>query len=99
MDAERNTLQPQLLPVADLTAENLAALIRDMDMEPGWYPAGELYGWYLGMAKEADLKPVSQKIFGTRLRELGYRVAARRVAGRHARCWFIPRHAIRSAQS
>lgn len=86
-----------MVPIADLTPENLKALIRDMDAEPGWYTSAALYGWYEGMASESGLEPVSQKKFGMVLRELGFRNALRRSAGQPARCWFIPRHAIRSA--
>ena len=87
-----------MVPIADLTPENLKALIRDMDAEPGWYTSAALYGWYTGMARESELEPVTQKKFGMVLRELGFRNALRRSAGQPARCWFIPRHAIRSAQ-
>jgi hypothetical protein len=85
------------VPVADLTPENLGRLIKDMAAEPGWYTSAHLYGWYSGMAEEAGLEAVSQKKFGMVLKELGFRASTRRVGGANARCWFLPRHAIRTA--
>lgn len=92
-------LQPRMVAVADLTTENLQAMIRDMNAQPGWHTAADLYAWYTGMAREAELEPVSQKKFGMVMRELGFRARVVRIpGGPAARCWFIPRHAIRAAQ-
>lgn len=85
-------LRPRL--VADLTPENLKTIVEDIG-GPGWYTSASLYGWYVGMAREGGLEPVSQRKFGGVLREMGYRTAIRRVDGKHARCWFITRRAIR----
>jgi hypothetical protein len=98
METEHGTLRPRLVPVADLTPENLGLMIKDMEAEPGWYTSAHLYAWYTGMAREAELEPVSQKKFGMVLKALGFRASTRRVDGANARCWFLPRHAIRAAQ-
>jgi len=98
---ERNSaaLRPRLVAVADLTKENLQAMIRDMDAQPGWHLAADLYAWYESMAREAELAPVSRKKFGMVMAELGFRSSVRRVGGQPGRrCWFLPRHAIRAAQ-
>lgn len=97
MKAEQSTLRP--VPLADLTKENLQAMLRDMDAQPGWYSSADLYTWYESMAREASLKAVTRKRFGTVMGQLGFRKSVRRVDGKHTRCWFIPRHAIRAAQA
>ena len=93
METEPQTLRPR--PIADLTPENLKILVDDMGAEPGWYTSASLYGWYLGMCKEAGLEPVTQKKFGMVLRELGYRTQVRRTDGTTARCWYLTRRAAR----
>jgi hypothetical protein len=95
MSAEPGQLLPRLVPVADLTPENLQTLINDMGTGPGWYTSAHLYAWYAAMAREAKLEPVSQKRFGMVLRELGYRSAIRRVDGKGARSWYLTRRAER----
>jgi hypothetical protein len=90
-----NALQPQVRPIADLTPENLRALLLDMGSGPGWYASAALYRWYVGMAQEEKLEPVSQRAFGGTLRALGYRSATRRVGGKNTRCWFLPKSALR----
>jgi hypothetical protein len=81
--------------LADLTPESLRILMEDMGAEPGWYSSADLYTWYVGMCAEDELEPVTQRMFGGTLRSLGYRSAIRRVGGKHARCWFITRRALR----
>ena len=84
--------------VAGLTARNLAALVQDMGVEPGWRAAADLYRWYVGMCRERDLEPPSARSFGVALKALGYRAAIRRDPsqdGKHARCWFLTRRAWR----
>jgi hypothetical protein len=99
MESDNTTLRPRMVAVADLTKENLQAMLRDMDAQPGWHLASDLYAWYEGMAREAGLAAVSRKKFGMVLAELGFRSSTRRVGGRPGRrCWFLPRHAIRAAQ-
>lgn len=80
--------------LAELTPENLKILIQDIG-GPGYYASADLYRWYVGMAKEGDMEPVSQRKFGGVLRELGYRSVVRRVEGKPTRCWFITRKAVR----
>lgn len=98
METEPGVLRPRLIPVADLTPENLAKLIKDMGAEPGWYASSHLYTWYAGMAEEAGLTPVSKKMFGTVLKQLKFRSSVRRVDSKNTRCWFLPQHQIRAAQ-
>jgi hypothetical protein len=99
MESDSTALRPRMVAVADLTKENLQAMLRDMDAQPGWHLAADLYTWYESMAREAELTPVSRKKFGMVLAELGFRSATRRVGGQPGRrCWFLPRHAIRAAQ-
>lgn len=95
METEPGTLRPRLVPVADLTPDNLRALIEDMGRGAGWYTSADLYEWYEGMAAEAKLEPVTKKKFGMVLGELGYRSAIRRVDGKGARCWFLTKRAER----
>ena len=97
MNTEPGTLQPRLVPVADLNAENLQALINDMGTGPGWYTSAHLYAWYTAMAREAELEPVTKKRFGTVLGELGYQSATRRVGGKPARSWYLTRRAEHGA--
>lgn len=95
METEPGTLRPRLVPVADLTPDNLRALIEDMGRGPGWYTSADLYAWYADMAREGELEPVTKKKFGMVLGELGYQNAIRRVGGKGARSWFITRRAER----
>lgn len=81
--------------VADLSPDNLRAVLEDMGRGPGWYTSADLYAWYVSMASEDNLDPVTRKKFGATLRSLGYRSATRRVDGRHSRSWFITRRALR----
>lgn len=83
--------------IAELTPENLKTLVEDIG-GPGWYAAGDLYRWYVGMCREDDLEPVTKKKFGTVLKAMGYQSKVRRVAGQNARCWFITRRAVREVQ-
>lgn len=83
-------------PIADLTPENLKAVLADMERGPGWYTSADLYRWYAAMAREAELDPVSPKRFGMVLGELGYRRQIRRVNGSNARCWFLSARAFRA---
>jgi phage/plasmid-associated DNA primase len=88
-------LQPRR--IAELTPENLKTLVEDIG-GPGWYPAGDLYRWYVGMCREDGLEPVSKKKFGMVLKAMGYQTKTRRVAGQNARCWLITRRAVREVQ-
>ena len=90
-------LQPRRL--ADLTPENLQRLMADIGTGPGWYTSAELYTWYAGMCSADNLEPVTHRAFGGVLRDLGYKSAIRRVDGKHARCWFITRRALRAGAS
>ena len=80
--------------LADLTPENLRALIEDIG-GPGTYTSAELYRWYVAMAKEDDLEPVTHRKFGGVLTELGYKRLTRVIDGHRVRCWFITRRATR----
>lgn len=86
-------LEPRKL--ADLTPDNLRRVLEDMGQGPGWYTSAALYDWYASMCTEDDLEPVTKRMFGGVLRGMGYRSATRRVDGKHARCWFITRRALR----
>lgn len=97
------TEPPTIRPTgrADLTPENLRAVLEDMGRGPGWYTSADLYNWYTGMVAEEGLEPVSKKKFGATLAELGYKRAFRRdpaQGGKHARSWFITRRALREGQ-
>jgi hypothetical protein len=94
METER-TLRPR--PIADLTPENLRTIVEDIG-GPGWYTSAALYAWYVGMCQEEKLEPVTHRKFGGVLRELGYKTSIRRVAGKHSRCWFITRRALREGE-
>jgi len=98
METEPGALRPRLVPVADLTTDNLQTLINDMGRGAGWYTSADLYDWYASMAREAELEPVTKKKFGMVLRELGYRSTIRRVDGKGARCWFISARAARGQE-
>jgi hypothetical protein len=98
METEPGSLRPRLVPVADLTTDNLQALIVDMGRGPGWYTSADLYDWYVAMARESELEPVTKKKFGMVLGELGFRSAIRRKDGRPARSWFISARAERGQE-
>ena len=85
-------LRPRKL--ADITPENLKELINDIG-GPGTYPSADLYRWYVGMCREDDLEPVTKRMFGGALRQLGYRSVVRRVCGQPVRCWVISNRAVR----
>lgn len=99
MDPDEGLLRPQIRPVAELTPDNLRRLLEDMDSGPGLYTSADLYRWYVGMAKEAKLEPVSHRRFGGVLRELGYQSKHQRVNGVISRCWFISKRAFRGGAS
>ena len=88
-------LQPRTVPIADLTLENLKIFVTGMNLEPGYYSAADLHGWYVTMARDADLEPINKKEFGASLKALGYRSSIRRTGGVPARCWFLSRRAWR----
>jgi hypothetical protein len=68
----------------------------DMGTGAGWYTSAELYAWYVGLARENNLEPITQRTFGGALRAMEYTSAIRRWDGNHARCWFISRRALRA---
>lgn len=98
-DSMRGMEETRLRPhgTADLTPENLRAVLEDMGGGPGWYTSKSLYAWYTGMAREDNLEPVSIKKFGMVLGELGYQRALRRVDGKNTRSWFITARALRAS--
>lgn len=77
-------------PLADLTSENLKAILADMGAGPGWYASRDLYDWYVQMCREAGLAPVTKRMFGGSLAKLGYRRGLRRTPGGGAvRSWLL----------
>lgn len=86
---------PSPVAVATLTPDNLRAVMTDMGRGPGWYPSADLYRWYVGMAQEEGLKPISQNAFGRSLTAMGYRASIRRFGGSLTRCRFISARAFR----
>ena len=87
----------RVLPTALLTPRNLKALLVDMSLQPGIHPAADLYRWYVGMCDEVDAQPISQKAFGMSLANQGCTPTVRRIDGKNARCWLIPRSRFRDA--
>lgn len=83
--------------VAGLDRAVLREIVTDMGREPGWCPSGDLYRWYVGMAEEAMLQPLSQNAFGRALTSLGYRRSMRRFEGRMTRCLFLTARTFRAS--
>lgn len=83
-------------PTAELTADNLRAIVRDIGQGAGWHSSTLLYSWYCGMVREAGLEPISQNMFGRQMRALGYRSSIQRMNEKHQRCWFISKKAWRA---
>jgi len=94
MADDDGVLKPREVRVADLTPENLRILIKDIG-GPGYYPAADLYRWYVGMAREVDSEPVTKRKFGVALTQLGYKSTVQRKHGKPTRCWVITRRAER----
>ena len=81
--------------VAGLTRDNLRAIVTDMGLSPGWQATGDLYAWYVDMAREVGLEPITQNAFGRELTALGYRSSIQRKNGKMARCRFITARTFR----
>lgn len=82
-------------PVAPLTRANLRIIVTDWGISPGWRPSADLYAWYVGMARESKMEPMTQNAFGRALTELGYRASLRRFEGKLTRCRFITARTFR----